>query len=107
MVKELNMPQAMGVITKEGPGPRLDIMTRSSDIFDTEHEWMEARMAATPGPCSDATNKAARDIRMKMAKDTAMEGFVASGIGKATVLVPGIGMGVLEQQPNGFGLRQT
>ena len=107
LVKELNMPQAMGVITKEGPGPRLDIMTRSSDIFDTEHEWIEARMAATPGPCSDATNKAARDIRMKMAKDTAMEGFVASGIEKATVLVPGIGMGVLEQQPSGFGLRQA
>jgi hypothetical protein len=37
LVKELNMPQAMGVITKEGPGPRLDIMARSSDMFDTEN----------------------------------------------------------------------
>ena len=50
---------------------------------------------------------AARDIRMQMAKDTAMEGLVASGIKKATVLVPGIGMGVLEQQPSGLGLRQA
>ena len=101
LVKDLNMPQAMGVITNEGPGPRLDIMTRSSDIFDTENEWMEARMAAT---CSDATNKAARDIRMQMAKATAMEGFLASGSEKAAIVVPGIGMDVLKQQPAGFGL---
>ena len=107
LVKELNMPQAMGVITTEGPGPRLDIMARSSDIFDTENEWMEARMAATPGPCSAATNEAARAIRMQMAKDTAMEGFVASGSEKATIVVPGIGMDILNQRPAGFGLRKS
>ena len=96
------MPQAMGVITTEGPGPRLDIMARSSDIFDTENEWMEARVAATPGPCSAATNEAARAIRMQMAKDTAMEGFVASGSEKATIVVPGIGMEILINGQPGF-----
>jgi hypothetical protein len=68
---------------------------------------MEARMAATPGPCSEATNEAARDIRMRMAKATAMEGLVAWGSEKAVVQVPGIGMDIIEQLPAGFGLRRS